>query len=489
MLKRPISIDPEGLRHDLAGAQETLRILLGQYGTDSTLRQNREQFEKLRIIINDKGFKSEDALLIRLANDIKGRERLIQNFIADRLAELRARIEGMAPPATLEPSRLQRLNPAIAHEFFGLQLDGLRVLLLREAQQLGQKSADIGSHHRQLLSKVRASDVSAKDLVELAREADGLGKGAAAIGAERAAFEQRFNGYERCDDALDTTKSVARMLEGAGEDGTALRAELEVLVRAINGALSSEKLAALGQGSNWAMSLRQFRQRVETALAQGERRFAQVQERYRAGLTAVGIPENLLPAPTPFDRGDPQGSLGKLYDDVRVALSRRVDAMPVVVDGHTSLLDQQAARIEKLDAEGVWTIERRMGEIRETLPAAYREAVALAGQAGDPAVIGDYPDDGGGAFGSLLRRFKELVSTIGTQRAGIKTVTEEIDALKKGPTPEEKAVLEAIRSQDKESVDVGTLLQGRTVAEALEVLGGLYLGGRVLIRVSIPAGR
>ena len=55
--------------------------------------------------------------------------------------------------------------------------------------------------------------------------------------------------------------------------------------------------------------------------------------------------------------------------------------------------------------------------------------MALAGQAGDPVVIGDYADDGGGAFGSLLRRFKELVSTIGTQRAGIKTVTEEIDAL------------------------------------------------------------
>ena len=489
VLKRPVSIDLDGLRHDLAGAQEALRILLAHYSSDSTLRQNSEQFEKLRGIIDAPGFKADDTVLIRIANDIKARERLTQNVMADRLAELRARIEALTIPASLEPSRLQRLNPAVAHQFFGLQLDGLRALLLREAQQLGQKSADIGTHYRQLLASSRATEVGAKELVELARQADQLGKGAAATVAERASFDGRFNGYERCDDALDTTRIVAGVLEGAGEDGTALRAELEGLVRAINGALSSEKLAALGQGSNWAMSLRQFRQRVDAALAQGERRFAQMQGRYRAGLGSVGIPAERLPAPTPFDRGDPQGSLEKLHDDVRVALSRLVEGLPSRIEGHTSLLDQQAARIEKLDAEGVWTIERRMGEIRETLPAAYREAVALAGQAGDPAVIGDYPDDGGGAFGSLLRRFKELISTIGTQRAGIKTVTEEIDALKKGPTPEEKAVLDAIRAEGKESVDMGTLLQGRTPAEALKALGGLYLAGRVLIRVSIPAGR
>ena len=490
VLKRPISIDLEGLRHDLAGAQETLGILLGQYGTDSTLRQNREQFEKILERINAPGFKADDTMLIRLANDIKARERLTNNFIADRLAELRARIEAMAAPATLEPSRLQRLNPAIAHEYFGLQLDGLRTLLLREAQQMGQRSADIGAHHRQLLSKLRATGgVGAKDLVELAREAETLGKGAAAIGAEKAAFERRFNGYERCDDALATTRTVARSLEGTGEEGAALREELQGLVRTINGALSSEKLEALGQGSDWALSLRQFSQRVETALSQGERRFDAVQGRYRAGLAAMGIPANLLPAPTPFNRNDPLGSLEKLYDDVRMALSRRVEELPSRIDGYTSLLDQQAARIEGLEAAGVWTIERQMGEIRETLPATHREAVALAGQAGDPVVIRDYPDDGGGAFGSLLRRFKELVSTIGTQRAGIKTVTEEIDALKKGPTPEEKAVLDAIRALGKESVDVGALRDGRTMAETLGVLEALYSAGRVLIHVSIPAGR
>src|SRR5581483_8850324 len=192
-----------------------LTPLVAYYTADTLLRQHQEQFKKIQEILAGAEKPSED-LLIRMANDVEARKRQIQNFITDRMADVRNRMATMVAPAVIEPPRLALLTSALPHQFFGLQLDSVRATLLQEAQRYQQAVQDWQAHARRLTEQRAYEGSDASSLVNLATSLDSIQKAAHSLNAQRQTFELRFGGFERAEGALDTAARIAADLANLG---------------------------------------------------------------------------------------------------------------------------------------------------------------------------------------------------------------------------------------------------------------------------------
>lgn len=461
------------------------------FAADPQLRSWQGAADKSKQHVNEQlRKKPDDNQLYRLKKGAEQLRKQIDHYAQGKQADLRQNTERLARQLSpLEPRMRTNLNTSVqgSVEYVSQINDQLRMGLLRQYGKLEEASAGVQAQVKSTHEGLAQEDLAIAALVEWAEETKALAGKIDQVRKQQDEFARQYGEYADWTTLVETGNRLSEDLNQMGELVEEQRREFEQLSRDIRGRLSADKISALPEAPQFSFRLNAISEAVRAIRTTTTGKFASLQDRYREALvSALGYPREKLWPPRYFNPLAPGESYVRLREEVGKTIRDDVPAQfqKFIKEQRSSIRETlQSPLLRDLPAEERDRIEAQAAEMGRQLDDLDKKLGQARDIAGDQEAISDFPDEGEGRFGALLKQLGDVARSIRGLKPKIDELGRELQKL--GLTSQESTLLEAIQTNHS-AADFGTVRQassGLREEEFWKALSGLQAKRRVKIMI------
>jgi hypothetical protein len=435
------------------------------------------------------------------------RQTTLDNTIRNRFNDLNAVIQTEQNRIAQDIKRLLKqvlvrqdttavLNQPLQEGFFHSQLDTQRQSLLKEGSEVAGTCESLRKRLENLLGIVDSpSPLPVEDLLRSAQVHQDLRNNIHRIEQQAAQLERTLSHYSKGRLLLQQAVNLQQRFQNVVADTSVVfQKELDAWALGITGELSSHKLDALANESEWQERFDAIRQRFEQTLQTERERFAHVQTNYRTFLLSGlgGIP---MWAEVAFNPGEPQDSYERLWGGVHEVLQESVSK----VRGEMQTAYDRAARLQGGALLNLPQAERpakqtELNELLAHLSEYMSKTAKWAEGISGPRFTEKVSKDGAirpaeEVLGFVIKQISDLRVWLQGQQQSLTSIEQGVMAA--SPSDEEQAILAVLANLQKENgsldgIEIGLLLQhlGEKQGISWQNIASLYSKQRLRIKIA-----
>jgi hypothetical protein len=435
------------------------------------------------------------------------RQTTLDNTIRNRFNDLNAVIQTEQNRIAQDIKRLLKqvlarqdttavLNQPLQEGFFHSQLDTQRQSLLKEGSEVAGTCESLRKRLENLLGIVDSpSPLPVEDLLRSAQVHQDLRNNIYRVEQQAAQLERTLSHYSKGRLLLQQAVNLQQRFQNVVTDTSVVfQKELDAWALGITGELSSQKLGALANESEWQERFDAIRQRFEQTLQTERERFAHVQTDYRTFLLSRlgGI---AMWAEVAFNPGEPQDSYKRLWGGVHEVLQESVSK----VRGEMQAAYDRAARLQGGALLNLPQAERpakqtELNELLAYLSEYMSKTAKWAEGISGPRFTEKVSKDG--AIRPAEEVLEFVIKQISDLRAWLQGQQQSLTSIEQGvmaasPSDEEQAILAVLANLQKENgsldgIEIGLLLQhlGAKQGISWQNIASLYSKQRLRIKIA-----
>jgi hypothetical protein len=352
------SLDIDVLKREFEAHAEDVEAVKRSF-VGEQVRVFDEQVQRLRSALESQLRSSTpDAVkLNQIGNTLKQERQRLRSFGEDKRRELTTRLVRTSV-SSLKENELSLLKQPLTDEIDFV--DQVNVLRSRLNEVIERTSLIVVDHNNEVLRTKDAlrSDIAFKQLADVESAAKRLEHAQSELQAKVSEARDSFRHYEQWRSLVKNGAAAARSLHELNLDGVGvLREDLQEIVLGIRAEISSRKLDALADYSQFIISLESLVQRIEALRQNARATFASEKNRYIHAFTQMDIePEKAL-VPLAFNPSEPTSVYTLLHNLAISTLQRGLN------DLQRNIRDRlQTAQVLQMQAAHLSSRERHQLE-------------------------------------------------------------------------------------------------------------------------------
>jgi hypothetical protein len=475
------------LENDLDEWIDELKTLRAAFPGDKLLANSQEEADKAKKATAELRLKPNETYLIQSRRRVLHERQQLSVLAEDKHKVLvREATNLLHRLPALEPRIKANLEkPLHGNVEYGVQVDDLRTRILRQYTTLESEVLQLQQQVQATQAALKSDNLALPTLVNLAGEVHAFEPTMTNLKHSQDAFQTSYKQYAEWVELVSRGSSLREEIQQLGELVIEQNQLFEQLSRDIKGHLSAGKLDALPDAPTYSVRINDLAEAVRRIRAEATNRFTTLQDRYRQALiNQLGYPPAQLWQPHQYNPVAPQSSYDRLRDDVQQTvkdkvcqqLQQRVGNEQKAVDG--TVQSPLFATLPPADQAQLRDQGTNLANQLNGLQTQLSEAVR---QAGDTAVINDFPEGESGRFWQLLQALRQIYETLKEISQQTKQLSAHLTNLKL--TPEEETVNQALQGESKDVAALRQLTPKLNEDAFWKALTGLNAKRRVNIEI------